>query len=254
MRPLLRLPTTSADSCGPSRSARPIGPVERFERWVKRRPYQAAFAALGGLAAFGGLLIHQARLRVEIDRSARAAQDTHEQKILADANYRGARATIQAILDCYSDPAFSALPHRNELQRAQAEKALIFYDRLLAGDDSPDPVVQLDTARAAREAAGCQYTVGHSHDAVASLERSIRLIDAVAVRRPDDHEVIREGILSRTKLGLIVWNASFGLPTARSLSCAAGCKTPSASSDPFRSRLSIDPTWPGACMISAPFY
>ncbi len=187
--------------------ARPIGAVERLGKWVRRRPYQAALAAVAALAvmgAFGGLLVHQARLRVEIGRTARAALDARKQKNRADANYQGARAAIQAMLDCNNDPVFAALPRRTELARAQAEKALIFYDRLLADAESPDPVVQLDTARAAREAATCQFVVGHDRDAIASLERSVRLLDAVLARRPDDPEVIREQVQSRTKLGLFV--------------------------------------------------
>ena len=188
--------------------ARPIGPIERLEKWVRRRPYQAALCAVAALAvigAFAGLLVHQARLRVEIARTARAAAAARKQKNLADANYRSARAAIKAILDCYDDPAFAALPRRSELRRAQAEKALIFYDRLLAAAESPDPVVQLDTARAAREAATVQHAAGRFQDAVAGLERSVRLIDAVIAKRPNDPEVIREQVQSRTKLGMLVW-------------------------------------------------
>jgi tetratricopeptide (TPR) repeat protein len=92
------------------------------------------------------------------------------------------------------------------VHRAQAEKALIFYDRLLGAAGSPDPVVQLDLARASREAATIQYVVGRFQDAVASLERSIQLLDAVEAKRPGDREVTREQIQSRTKLGLFLWH------------------------------------------------
>ncbi len=46
-------------------------------KWVKRRPHQAAFTAIATIAvigAFAGLMVHQARLKVEIDRTARAAR------------------------------------------------------------------------------------------------------------------------------------------------------------------------------------
>ena len=98
------------------------------------------------------------------------------------------------------------LPRRNEVQRAQAEKALIFYDHLLKTTSSPDPVVQIDLARASREAATIQFEVGRFQDAVAGLERSVQLIDAVGAKRPNDREVIREQIQSRTKLGLFLWH------------------------------------------------
>jgi serine/threonine-protein kinase len=175
--------------------ARPIGPVRRFVKWVRRRPYQAALAALAALATAGalaGLLAHQARLRAE---KARAA-----------GNYQAARETIRAILDCYEDPAFAAVPRRGELLRAQSERALGFYERLLAAAESTDPEVQLDTARAAREAATIQFAMGRPREAIALLERSLRLIEALRAARPADPVLAREQVHSRTKLGLIVWN------------------------------------------------
>ena len=188
-----------------------MGIAGRLAKWVRRRPDQAGLAALAALAvtaAFAGLLVHQRLLQIEINRTAQAAELARRQKNLADGNYRDARAAIQAILDCYNDPEFATLPRRGELRRAQAEKALIFYDRLLAGAESRDPVVQLDTARAAREAAMAQYAAGRFQDAVASLKRSVRLIDAALATRPNDPEVMREQLQSRTRLAMIVWLTS----------------------------------------------
>jgi eukaryotic-like serine/threonine-protein kinase len=188
--------------------ARPSSVVERLAKWVRRRPYQAGLAglaALGVIAAFAGLLLHQRLLQIEISRTAQAAELARQQKNFADGNYRDARAAIRAILDCYDDPEFATLPRRGELRRAQAEKALIFYDRLLAGAESRDPVIQLDTARASREAALTQYAAGRFQQAVASLERSVRLIDAVQATRLNDPEVMREQVLSRTRLALLAW-------------------------------------------------
>ena len=88
---------------------------------------------------------------------------------------------------------------------AQAEKALVYYDRLLAAAESPDPVVQLDLARACREAATIQYVAGRFPDCIANLERSLSLLDAVAAERTRDREIVREQVLSRTKLGLLLW-------------------------------------------------
>jgi tetratricopeptide (TPR) repeat protein len=188
--------------------ARPIGPGERVVKWARRRPYQAALAGLASLAltgAFAGLLVHQARLKVEIGRTAQAADYARAQKSLADANYKEARATIQAMLDCFNNPEFSTLPRRGELLRAQAEKALGFYDQLLARRKSSDPVVEIDTAHAAREAATIQYSTGKFDQAVATLERSMLLIDAVMLELPNDPGVLREQLLSRTKLAMFAW-------------------------------------------------
>ncbi len=188
--------------------ARPIGPLERLAKWVKRRPYQAALAGVASLAvvaAFAGLLVHQARLKVEIARTERAAEYARAQKALADANYKQARATIQAMLACCNDPEFARLPRRGELERAQAEKALGFYDQLLATGQSSDPVVQLDTARAAREAATVQHATGKFEQAVATLERSMLLTDALLLELPNHRTIIREQLQSRTKWAMFLW-------------------------------------------------
>ena len=139
--PLLRAPAALAADLGrflrsEPIEARPIGLVGRFGKWVMRRPYQAGLAGLAGLAVIGGLRRpagpSTAAARWKSTGLRERLSWRGNQKNLADANYRNARAAIQAILDCYNDPAFAKLPRRGELQRAQAEKALIFYDRLLA--------------------------------------------------------------------------------------------------------------------------
>ncbi len=78
------------------------------------------------------------------------------------------------MLDCFNDPAFATVRRRGELQRAEAEKALGFYERLLAATDISDPVVQLDTARAAREAATIQYATSRFDESIATIELSLR--------------------------------------------------------------------------------
>ena len=56
--------------------ARQASAAARLVKWVKRCPHQAALAAIATIAvigAFAGLMVHQARLKVEIDRTTRAA-------------------------------------------------------------------------------------------------------------------------------------------------------------------------------------
>jgi tetratricopeptide (TPR) repeat protein len=188
-------------------AARPVGATERVLKWARRRPSQAALAGLGlasMVGALGGLLAHQARLRVEVDRAGRAAKEAHAQRSLADANYREARAAIQRILDRSNDPRFRGIPRSSELRQVQAEAALGFYDRILAAAESPDPEVRLDTALALREAANLQIGLGQHEPAERKLLRSLRLLDALARGRDDDAVLLRERMTTWLKLGVLL--------------------------------------------------
>ncbi len=172
-----------------------------------RRPAGRQVAGASALfGAIAGLLVHQARLRVEVGRTARAARQAREQKEIAATNY----SPVPAPRSSRFSPASMIRRLRNCLTLAssgatQAEKALVFYDRVLSAASSPDPLVQLDLARTTREAATIQYVAGRPQESIANLERSVRLIEAVAAVRPNDPEVIREEVKSRTKLGLLSW-------------------------------------------------
>lgn len=100
-------------------AARPIGVAERVLNWASRRPSQAALADLGVatvVAALGGLVAHQARLRVEIDLADRAAKEARAQRALAEANYREARGAIRQILERSNRSVFSGTPRISELR------------------------------------------------------------------------------------------------------------------------------------------
>ena len=61
-------------------------------KWARRRPSHTALAGLGLATAIGALagpVAHQARLRVEIDHTRRAATEARAQRALAEANYWG---------------------------------------------------------------------------------------------------------------------------------------------------------------------
>ena len=203
------------------------------------------------IGAFAGLLVHQRLLQIEIDRTGQAAELARARKTspmptIATHGPRSRRFSIA------TTTRISPRCHGGASCATQAEKALIFYDRLLDGAESRDPVVMLDTARAAREAAMAQYAAGRFHEAVASLERSVRLIDAVEATRPNDPEVMRQQVQSRTKLGMLLWqtrkSADKALAEARRRSTS-----PNRSCDLHRVPSMPDQTWPGVCTTWARF-
>jgi tetratricopeptide (TPR) repeat protein len=186
--------------------ARPISPRERVAKWVKRRPYQAALAAVAALAvvgAFAGLIAHNNRLGVEIERASRNADEARKQKLLAEANYREARGAILAMLKEIDDPTFAGLPRRAELSRALSEKALVFYDKVIAAADSPDPQVRTDTADALRDAASIMIPLGRTQVAEGYLLRSLRLYESLSAEQPENLDLVERQLSSLGKLGVM---------------------------------------------------
>jgi hypothetical protein len=187
--------------------ARPIGRGERIAKWIKRRPYQAALAVLGAAAmvgAFIGLIVHNSRLAVEIQRANESAEIARKQKALADGNYREARAAIGEMLNEIDSPAFADLPRRTELTRALREKALLFYEKVIAAADSSDPVVRIDTAHAVHEAANLMIPLGRNQAAEDHLLRALRLYDTLSAEQPENLDFVASRHSIFVKLGVML--------------------------------------------------
>jgi len=186
--------------------ARPISNIERLWKWSRRRPTAAALAALATvtiLASAAGLIAHNKRLRVEIDRANRATEQAKLQRQVAIASYREARATIEKILSRLDEPSYLNLPRREELLRTEYEDAIAFFERVSAAADSADPVLQLDLARAARSAATMQLAFNRFEQAERNLGHALRLVEGLTSSQPDDVEVIREEAQVLGRLGIL---------------------------------------------------
>jgi tetratricopeptide (TPR) repeat protein len=225
--------------------ARPVGAIERSWKWAKREPWKATLAAFSLIAvagAFAGLLAHQARLQIETDKANRAANEARAQRAVAETNYREARGAIGRMLELAGDPRRAGLPAADELRVAQTEAALGFFDHVLAAADSPDPVVRLDTALAAREAGNIQVGLGRPEAAERNLERSARLLDALAAKRPDDAQLARERMVSWLKLGVCLPERD-NPRAVRALTTAVGLAERAVQRDPTSRAAQADLAW-----------
>lgn len=178
----------------------------RLAKWARRRPYQAAIMVVLGASVtggFAGLLAHQRRLRIEVNRAERAAAEAHRQKAVADANYREASAALKKILEWTADPRFARVPQRSELHRAQAETALAFYEAVLKVGDSPDSVVRLDTAQAAHDAGNLCAALGRQDEAATYFQRALRLLGPLRNASPNDSDVMSLELSCWVKLGVV---------------------------------------------------
>ncbi len=215
---------------GESILARPAGRLDRVAKWARRRPAEAAFAALLALSLAGtiaGLLAHQSRLRAALSREAEATEEARRQRVIAESNYRDARDAITRILAALADPRFDGSPRRAEIHRAQAEAALGFYDQVLRRTGSSDPVIRQDTARAAVEAANLQIALGRNgpaEDDPPGLAGQGHLSEGLLADKPGDRDLLREQMIAYIKLGVLLMgiDTNLGWPSPcskRRLAC-----------------------------------
>ncbi len=124
-------------------TARPVGVWERSWKWARRRPTAAALigVSVAALIGFVGIGVwYNSRLRVA-NVNLKAARDRAEER---------SRLVRTAVDEMYTQVAEKWLgnePHMDDLQEQFLNKARRLYEEL-ARDESDDPVLQAETARA----------------------------------------------------------------------------------------------------------
>ena len=108
------------------------------------------------------------------------------------------------MLAALEEPNFADLPRRDEVTRFLREKALLFYEKVIAAGDSTDPVVRRDTAHALHEAANLLIPLGRARDAEAYLARSLRLYEGLNADEPDNLNYVASRLSIFVKLGVML--------------------------------------------------
>jgi serine/threonine-protein kinase len=176
--------------------ARRAGVTERVWKWARRKPMGAALVLVSGLflvALIAGDQVYSARLRASVQQARESAADAQQQRSRADAGYRAARDALNRMLGHVQRRGLGEVPQLKELQRAQCEDALVFYQGVFAGSDDPDPEIRLDAARAYQRAANIQVLLGRGTDALQNLGRAIDLIESLPAQqrdRPDTQDLL----------------------------------------------------------------
>jgi tetratricopeptide (TPR) repeat protein len=155
--------------------ARPVSAFTRGWKWARRRPAIASLLLTTGFLATGliGLFAtYTTRLRTEVDRA-------NAQQARVVANYQSARKALTLMIHRLDGHQASEIPHLRELRRDQLEDALAFYERILGGLDDLNPEIQLDTALAATDAGGIQFSLGREEAAKETFRRAIALFEGL---------------------------------------------------------------------------
>jgi tetratricopeptide (TPR) repeat protein len=151
--------------------ARPVGTLEAFAKWARRRPAVAALLlalALALVAGLAGSLWYNARLRAARDR--------------AEVNFGRARRAVEAMLTDVGQEQLAHAPGFEAKRRALLEKALAFYEELLA-DRGDAPGLEWDTAEAAQRVGDIRKLLGRHAEAADSYAGAIDRWQALAADR-----------------------------------------------------------------------
>jgi tetratricopeptide (TPR) repeat protein len=149
--------------------ARSIGPLARSARWVSRNRVASALfgVILVSLIAVTWLLVLAERRRE-----------------LAEANRREARATVDKLFT-ETSAFLSEYPHTDELKRRLLSLARDAYEGF-SGEQSDDPEVQAEAARAAFRLAIIEGPLGYGDQSVADARDALERFQDLSRRFPDN--------------------------------------------------------------------
>jgi tetratricopeptide (TPR) repeat protein/tRNA A-37 threonylcarbamoyl transferase component Bud32 len=167
--------------------ARPIGVVQRMAKWARRHPWQSASAAIAALAIasiIGLTYRHNRQLRAQVAQTEAKSAEAHR-------NYQEARFTIESMVERLKDHRFAGTPRLKELGRDLWEDARNFYHRILSQNDSRDPAVRVDNARAFGMLSQIEYELGRRDRAEDQVRRALEVVEGLRAEDRDDPTYLR---------------------------------------------------------------
>jgi tetratricopeptide (TPR) repeat protein len=162
-------------------AARPAGAVEKARKWSRRNPAATALVAVVLLAVAGGAIgawLHIARLNAALEEIAAKEELAQSQKQRADANYLGARQSIDTMLSTIRNEASAGkFPYVYQVFLKQNQSAITFYRT--AHDQQPDDADVTYALANAYYNAGVTFSVlGKREEAVQHYRDALQFFDA----------------------------------------------------------------------------
>ncbi|WP_202921479.1 serine/threonine-protein kinase [Anatilimnocola aggregata] len=177
---------------------RPAGPIEQTYKWTRRHPAAAlalAIALLLPLLTVAGLIGHNWRISQELAKTA-------QQRDRAEANLQETQAAVDNLLTDLTAGRLASLPRSSPVRRQLLEWAMNLCQELRV--QNPDnPSLELQSARAERQAADIQRLLGRLAEADQGYQRAIRELDRFVVAQPEDALGLRELAAAHNNSGLL---------------------------------------------------
>jgi serine/threonine protein kinase/Tfp pilus assembly protein PilF len=171
----------------------------RFRKFARRN--RVALLTMGLVAftlLFGlGISLWQAV------RATRAQEAEARQRNRAQANLR---LSLESLDEMYTELAMKRLAQRpdlKELQRQYLQRALVFYQRF-AKENSDDPTVRFETAKAFHRVGDIQHELGHAREAMDALNQARSLYEVILADTDKDADPKRRLGLCLNRLAVIL--------------------------------------------------
>jgi serine/threonine protein kinase len=177
--------------------ARPVGPLAQALKWCRRQPALASLlsiAALMPLVAIVAVSIHNAKLNAALANQKREREH-------ADANYREARVAIARMLGRTSEQSAVTIPELRELERKQAEDALVFFRSVINEQAETDPEIRYQLAQAIFQLGKRTVEVGESAKAVQLYREALAVFDELSAANPSDVRLRENRALALGQIG-----------------------------------------------------
>jgi serine/threonine-protein kinase len=174
-------------------TARPVGPLERLWRWSRRNRAVASLLAALFIVLVGGLVsVTMLWLRAE-DQWLRAEtnathaltnlEEANRQRDRAAKNFRKAVEAVEQMLTRVAGERLAHVPHMEQVQRDILEDALRYYQGFIQ-EESADPAVRFETARAYRNLASVHHALGRYAEAEKDFKQALDLQRQLAAEMP----------------------------------------------------------------------
>jgi tetratricopeptide (TPR) repeat protein/tRNA A-37 threonylcarbamoyl transferase component Bud32 len=171
--------------------ARPSSPRERLWRWCRRNPKVAILTGVSTLLLLlvaAGSTVATLLIWREKEQTATALGVAQTNAERADANLRHALDALEKIYLQIDEKQWPAQPQFDRPDRALLEQMLQFYEEF-ARENSADPAVKRETAKAYKRVADIHQNLRHWPEAKEAYSRAITFLRQLAEEQPEDTSV-----------------------------------------------------------------
>jgi serine/threonine protein kinase len=172
--------------------ARPVSRFERTWRWIKRNPsisWPALFLVLVLALIFGILWEANTRLQTERNLARVAENDANHQRQLAHARLEKAIDGVNRMISRVNSEQWAGNPTLQVERRRVLEDAVEFFQGF-TGDDSTDPLVRKEMAKAQTRVAGAYLILCDLEKTTVAANQAIQLYTGLMNDQPDEPDHI----------------------------------------------------------------